>query len=136
MNILGLGANRINRLSYFLTILISAFAFVAIGLALSSILTAIFGAADPDMPDSPHPLGLIPLMVLWFVYLTLISARRFHDMNITGWLSLGILLPFVGLILNIMLLFIGGTDGENKYGRPHYGVQVMGLILGQSKTGK
>lgn len=127
MNFLGLGARRINRLSYILTVISSALVFVTVGLVLGRILTVLLGPADPVTPDSPHPLGLGTLIVLWFGYLTLISARRFHDMNMTGWLSLGILLPFIGVVLNIILLFVSGTDGTNKYGSPLRRIKVMGF---------
>lgn len=79
------------------------------------------------MPDSPHPLGLILFMALWFVYYTLCSAKCFHDMNMSGWLSLAIFVPFVNFALGIMLTFIAGTDGSNKYGEPLKGLRVMGL---------
>ena len=127
MNFIGLQSTRINRLSYFLTTLLSMFVFVAVGLLLSSVITAVFGPADPSMPESPHPLGLLPLMVLWFVYYFLIASKRFHDMNMSGWLSLCSILPFVGIVFGIMLLFVGGTDGKNKYGEPHKGLQIMGF---------
>jgi uncharacterized membrane protein YhaH (DUF805 family) len=103
------------------------FAFVAVGLVFGAIFNALLGPLDPALPDSPHPLGLIPFMALWFVYYTLCSAKRFHDMNMSGWLSLAIFVPFVNFALGIMLTFIAGTDGANKYGDPLKGIRVMGL---------
>ena len=45
----------------------------------------------------------------------------------SGWLSMAIFVPFVNFVLGIMLTFIAGTDGSNKYGEPSKGIRVMGF---------
>lgn len=127
MKVLGLNLKRLNRSSYILTVFASMFVFVTVGLILSAIFNALLGPSDPSMPDSPHPLGLIPFMVLWFVYFFICSVKRFHDLNMSGWLSVLILVPFVGFIFGIFLTFIAGTDGVNSYGDPLKRLRVMGL---------
>lgn len=116
MKVLGLNLKRLNRSSYVLTIFASMFAFVTVGLMFSAIFNALLGPSDPSMPDSPHPLGLIPFMALWYVYFFICSAKRFHDLNMSGWLSPLIFVPFVNLFFGILLIFVAGTDGANKYG--------------------
>lgn len=127
MKMLGLKLTRLNRSSYILTVLVSMFVFVGVGLILSSIFNALLGPIDATTPDSPHPLGLIPLQILWFVYYTACTVKRFHDMDMNGWLSLAVFVPIVGLILAILLVFNKGTNGENKYGEPLIGIRVIGL---------
>lgn len=127
MKILGLKSKRLNRGSYILTILVSALLFVAIGLAFGAIFNALLDPIDPAAPDSPHPVGFIPFLVLWFIYFTACTARRFHDMNTSGWASLAIFVPFVGFILGVLLIFVSGTDGVNRYGEPLKGVKIMGF---------
>ena len=47
------------------------------------------------------------------LYLTLINAsKRFHDLNVTAWLSPLVFVPLVPLLL----LILSGTKGENRYG--------------------
>lgn len=127
MKVLGLNLKRLNRSSYILTVFVSMFIFVTVGLIFSAIFNALLGPIDPSMPDSPHPLGLIPFMVLWYVYFFICSAKRFHDLNMSGWFNILTLIPFVGFIFGILLIFVAGTDGANKYGEPLKGLRVMGL---------
>lgn len=127
MSILGLNLKRLNRGSYILTVFTSMFAFIAIGLVFGAIFNTLLGPIDPSLPDSPHPLGLMPFMILWFAYFTICNAKRFHDMDMSGWLSLTVFVPFVGFVMGILLTFIAGTDGANKYGEPLKGWRVMGL---------
>ncbi|WP_341788557.1 MULTISPECIES: DUF805 domain-containing protein [unclassified Rickettsia] len=63
-------------------------------------------------------LTLIAGIVL-IVYLfanTSLTVRRLHDCNLSGfWFLLGIIFsPLIGLLL----LFIKGTSGSNRYGKP------------------
>lgn len=127
MKFLGLNIKRLNRVSYTLTLLSSMFLFVAVGLLLSTIITSIFGVYDPADPDSPHPLGILPLMGLWFAYFFFITSQRFHDMNMTGWYSPLVLIPFIGFIFAILLLFVSGSKDANKFGKKPNRLLVMGI---------
>lgn len=50
----------------------------------------------------------VPLIVF------VMSIRRLHDFNANGWWSLTVLFPFTTLVF----LFIPGSKGENRYGKP------------------
>lgn len=52
------------------------------------------------------------------IYYLRCLALRLHDTGRTGWLSLVALVPFLGLVMMIILLFIWGDDGENEHGMP------------------
>lgn len=56
------------------------------------------------------------LVLLAYLGITVVSfmltIQRCHDFNASGWLSLLILIPLVGLIF----CFIPGTDGANRFG--------------------
>jgi len=45
-----------------------------------------------------------------------LSVLRLHDINWSGWLSLLLLVPVVGNLLALVLLFVPGTEGGNDYG--------------------
>ena len=64
------------------------------------------GALDALATILAIPAGLITLSA---------TVRRLHDTNKSGWLILISLIPFIGLIVVIILLF-EGDKGKNKYG--------------------
>jgi len=45
-----------------------------------------------------------------------VMVRRFHDIGYSGWLSLIVLIPFLGVIVIIVFMSTEGTKGGNKYG--------------------
>ena len=45
-----------------------------------------------------------------------VFVRRLHDVNKSGWFILLILLPVIGWIWLLVLLFTEGTVGPNQYG--------------------
>lgn len=67
------------------------------------------------------PIFLVNLIALGYVgYLTyaffIIYIKRLHDLNLTGWLSLIILFPFLNFFFTIYLCIKDGSPGQNKYG--------------------
>ncbi len=66
-------------------------------------------------------LGWLGLLVMAFM----LTIQRCHDFSSSGWLSLLMLIPFV----NLMFLFIPGTDGPNRFGAPTPPNTVGVLIL-------
>ena len=53
------------------------------------------------------------LLFLAYVYVSLVTcSKRLHDLNISGWFSIGVFIPLVPLLL----LILSGTKGPNKYG--------------------
>ena len=48
----------------------------------------------------------------------MVTIRRLHDMDTTGWAALLWFVPLASMFLLAMLLFARGTDGPNKYGQP------------------
>jgi uncharacterized membrane protein YhaH (DUF805 family) len=55
-------------------------------------------------------VGYIAMIVVQF----LLTIQRAHDMNVTGWLSLIVFVPFAFLVFWLA----PGTPGENDYGKP------------------
>ncbi|GAB1268607.1 hypothetical protein NBRC116493_18600 [Aurantivibrio infirmus] len=74
-------------------------------------------------------LGIIPIMIFGWGYM----VRRLNDMNMSGWLSLLMIIPFVNLILAIMLLFFPGTKSTNDYGpqpnENNTGIYILSLVV-------
>ncbi|MCF6765416.1 DUF805 domain-containing protein [Thiotrichales bacterium 19S3-7] len=70
-----------------------------------------------------HYLGLSNFLIsitcalyLWFILkVILCMIRRFHDINLTGWYTLVLLIPGIGYLAVIILCLIPGTQGANQY---------------------
>lgn len=93
---------RLNRWRYF-TKGLKLFALSFIG----GLLTAV-------------PLiGLVGFIMIFAATLggILVSIRRLHDLNQSGWFLLIALIPYVDIIFSLYLTFAKGTVGTNKYGR-------------------
>ncbi len=86
---------RIDNMNY----LYGAVASVALGLTLGMIPV----------------LGFLLSLVLLVVGLG-ITVRRFHDINITGWAALVVLIPFLGFLVVIYLCWKKGDVAANPFG--------------------
>lgn len=89
------------------------------------------GDGNPDL-DADFNLGMSGILAIFlmicfalvnFLPNIMISIRRFHDLNQTGWLVLLFFVigqfPVIGLlsgIANIIWFIFPGTNGPNKYG--------------------
>ena len=58
------------------------------------------------------------------VHITLIiplvsaGVRRLHDTNRSGWWTLITFIPVLGTFIYLFMMFLKGTDGENRFGPP------------------
>ena len=98
---------RINRTTYFVAQIILACIWLPfIGMIG---LTEIFGSAAE----------LDAFLVAWYAVLgacsVVLGVKRFHDADMSGWWIL-LLLMFTALV-PMMLCFLGGTKGDNRFGR-------------------
>ncbi len=127
--------NRIGRRDYWI-----GYAFNFLLFLIPMIIFAVYGAVDifkaqnvpvPDwlaMITTPNgkaiaTLIIIPLLIAGIWSGLAIFVKRLHDLNLTGWLSLTLILtivPILGVILFFVLPIvmgcISGTPGPNKYG--------------------
>src|SRR6188474_574688 len=80
-------------------------------LAIAAIVAGVVAAAagDPTAAILIVVLGYIAMIAIQF----LPAIQRSHDMNVTGWLSLILLIPFGPFVF----MFAPGTRGENQYGK-------------------
>lgn len=115
---------RFGRLSFigwyaFLNIM-SVFASIAL-----SLVSGIFNLSTLSL-DNPFAniftsiagLGYVVLMMFYLYFYIVITARRLHDLNQSGWFMLLMLLPVINLVFILYLLFASGTKGPNTYGVP------------------
>ncbi len=65
----------------------------------------------------------IQLLALW--PFLVMQIKRWHDINLTGWLSLLIFIPYLGFVVILVVGLIPGKSGENKYGQDPLGRKVI-----------
>jgi len=67
-------------------------------------------------------LGAISWIILGLFYLAtliwtfVLVKRRFNDIDITGWISITLLIPIISVIAILALLFWPGTETTNRFG--------------------
>lgn len=122
---------RMRRLHYSLLILTITVVVMAI------VLVGLFAFPNPDYDPEEREPGVSPLssgaiILVTLVYLvslpiTLIAGiKRLKDTDNSPWMILLTLVPVLGLIMALYMLFAEGTIGPNKYGpdpkRPDLGM--------------
>jgi len=113
-------SGRIGRMRYvvyaFGLTMLSYLAIAVVG----GILAAIMGGFDSASANSGATmlLGFLAMVVMLFILvMTVIYAiRRLNDINASGWFVLLFLVPIVNLIMGLLLIFMPGTRGANKFG--------------------
>jgi uncharacterized membrane protein YhaH (DUF805 family) len=81
----------------------------------------IFGCLTPgilliEWSESVADSVLFPTLciVSWVLFASL--AKRFHDINWSGSSCLSAVVPMIGTLVPIVMLFWRGTDGTNRFG--------------------
>ena len=112
-------SGRRNRKSYFLFAL-SAFTLMAVVALLAVAQMGMLRSGD--MSKHMAELGMGGMAIVGVVLLAisvagwLVAAQRCRDFGWTGWAVLINLIPYVGWLFGVALLFIPGTYGPNRYG--------------------
>ena len=110
---------RIGRLRYLAYSMGASLVHTAVALGLTFALGTSTGA----MLVSFALIGV----VLWFSVIT--GIKRCHDMDISGWWTVTIIIPLIALLW----IFIPGTKGANRFGAPPppntWGVRILALLL-------
>ncbi|MBO9477396.1 DUF805 domain-containing protein [Shimia sp. R11_0] len=99
-------SGRRNRKSYILFSLLMVVVTIVLSGITAGVATATAG------------LGLI--LLLLFVPLVVatwaVGSQRCRDFGWTGWAILITIIPGIGLLFAIAILFVPGTQGDNRYG--------------------
>ena len=107
-------SQRIGRLRYFV--------YVLSGMVCSSVLLLMMYLFCLALPLPIAKLVFdVSLILIKYILIPMIviimTVRRLHDIDYTGWWALLIVVPF----LNIILLFVPGTRTTNRFGTPPRG---------------
>jgi uncharacterized membrane protein YhaH (DUF805 family) len=94
------------------------FGSIALGISIDIVNISSY-SMDPDWLISLQGLTSIGvlIMVLAYVYFALVvTVRRLHDMDRSGWWALLLLLPLINIFVWLYIVFGSGDRGINQYG--------------------
>lgn len=115
---------RIGNGAYLAGVLLPIVAILASGLVVTFLATTFNATFGPVTRGSGletffSTVGIILLvvgMIVWFWTKLAVAAKRCHDMNVTAAVLLVCLIPYVGFLVLLCLIFIPGTEGANRWG--------------------
>ena len=103
---------RLNRLSYL--------KYQVLWTIISTVIGFIISLTGGIISTSSESIVVTVPMAIWsiiaFVGNIMLSIRRLHDLNKSGWFLLIWLIPFVNIIFLLYMCLAPGTVGYNKYG--------------------
>ncbi|QNH61333.1 DUF805 domain-containing protein [Hymenobacter sediminicola] len=95
---------RMNRLDFGVRLL----------LVLTPLLAAYF---LPAAPTTWYQAALASLaLAACTAAVAMLAVRRLHDLHLSGWYTLALLVPLVNLPAYLLLLVLPGTPGVNPWG--------------------
>lgn len=122
-------SGRIGRVRYLgysaaLSLLLTpAFLVFAIVMGVSAM-----ASRGPEAIGGAFIVGLLALTVVAMVAAVSIGRRRLHDLNKSGWYLLLSLIPLIGFLFALYLIFAPGDAEGNDYGPPP-GPNSTGVII-------
>ncbi len=101
-----------------------------VGLVIMSLVSVAVVALLGDDSEGIAASVMVILWLVTFIPGLILTIKRFHDLNSSGWFSITMLIPLVNLIALIALWFVPGTKGKNKYGlEPKPGNTALSVIV-------
>ncbi len=101
---------RVTRKQY-----LKGFVILILGSLLFFLLDFLLKKYTSFSEGTIENIIIIPAIVYFFIFLSLV-IRRLHDLNQSGWVSLGLFIPIANLVLVFYLFFARGNEVKNKYG--------------------
>ena len=117
---------RARRKEYWSFILFRALfmlGFLFVGLIAILTLGASAHAQDVSGASAASAASMAPMLVGWILGLPFlaphyaVSARRLHDVGLTGWLALLMLIPYLGALFMFIIALIPSQRMTNRYGK-------------------
>ena len=106
--------NRLNRKRFILRNLALAAIYVPLFFVTVFLATGILTKNENIIPAANFLL--VFLYVLLICSSVMLMMRRLHDLDRPGWFCIGMLIPFINMVLLVYLFFFKGTQGPNQYG--------------------
>jgi uncharacterized membrane protein YhaH (DUF805 family) len=113
-------SGRSRRLEYWLFSLFVLFFLVGTALigGMAGVMTADNGIESSGSGIFPA-FSFLAIIIGFFALLIpmiAVTVRRLHDQDKSGWFILVYFVPYVGGLILMVLMFIDGTAGPNRFG--------------------
>jgi len=103
---------RIDRIQFLIGHLILFAYTIFVPVLLSMVMVNLFGGTGNIVTS----LLIIAATIVSIVANFALIVKRLHDINLSGWWSLVVLIPYIGIIAVILIYFIPGTPTQNRFG--------------------
>jgi uncharacterized membrane protein YhaH (DUF805 family) len=113
---------RINRGTFWKIILGSIVFVIGLGMLAAIVIPMLAGTETIPETRSEGAGGTIALLVAVLIYGAGIwisfasGAKRWHDLDKSGWLVLLNIIPVIGFFTFLYTGFAAGTEGDNRFG--------------------
>jgi len=91
---------------------------------ISALIVAGLGYVDARMGNYPPLLSALYALAVLIPAIA-VTVRRLHDTDRSGWWLLISLVPFIGQLILLVFLLIGGKRDRNQYGPDPKGLGVQ-----------
>lgn len=107
---------RFGRITYMYWSIVFGFLFMLVAGAIIAATGALPSGDAESLESFTNMVNLISILSLPITFI--LAIRRLHDLDWSGWLSILMVVPLANFIMALILIFAGGTQGENKFGPP------------------
>jgi uncharacterized membrane protein YhaH (DUF805 family) len=108
---------RLRRLPYFLYGLVIGLVAGVLGVVAQYLSVQL--QINMQQPDYLAVMFLVGILIFFIIFIYaswILGMKRFHDLDHSGWWMLLSLVPIVGFLVALYLLFFRGTEGPNRFG--------------------
>ena len=91
------------------------FLFMTIFYAIAIVIDINLGSWNRE-----ESIGLFSgiLIFVYFIPFTALTARRFYDINKSGWFQLIFIIPLIGFIAWLIWMCTDAVNNKNRFGKP------------------
>lgn len=89
------------------------------------------GGSDPKVYGPVVGIFVVLFALAFLLFSFVLYIRRLHDIDMSGWWCVLVLIPLVNIIFSLYVMIKKGTEGNNNYGPPRPTPQwekVLGII--------
>ncbi len=87
---------------------------VVLGTSIAALIFVIVAARVARVPGLDLVMLLIIILSKWAMLAG--TAKRFRDLDWSGWTAIFIMMPLVGFVILIILIAKPGIEGSNRFG--------------------
>ncbi len=98
---------RIDRKEYLIRVVLS---FIII------VLIQVFSIVNNG--EFFKGLAIVSFYIILVIYLYSSTIKRLHDVDLSGWYSLLLIVPFINIVFILYLIIRKGNGLVNKFGKP------------------